>query len=112
MADLDEGQGVGSKTEVRQRKSRRELQAETEVEELRVLLKNPAFCDFVWRVLDKAGIYRTAFRGEATHTSSHAQGMQEVGRMVLEELLTADPNAYTMVRHVGMGRDLKRSGQG
>lgn len=111
MADLDEGQGVGDTAEVKKRKSRRQLQAEAQIEELRALLKNPAFCDFVWRVLEKAGIYRSAFRGEATHTSSHAQGMQEVGRMVLEELLTADANAYSMVRHVGMARDLKRSGQ-
>ena len=111
MSELDQGQGVGDKAEIKERKSKRRLQEELQTAELQALLKQPGFCDFVWRVLDKAGLYRSAFRGEATHTSSHAQGMQELGRMVLEELLTADHTAYTIVRHVGMARDRKRSGK-
>lgn len=52
---------------------------------------------YIWGQLERTGMFRTAFAGEATHISSYLQGRQDLGRKMLEQVFTADPEAYNIM---------------
>lgn len=77
-------------------------------EDLREILKGPGGRRVVWSVLEECGVYADTFRGEDTHASSYEQGKRKVGLTLLEKVFTADPNAYTLMRHEAVMRAKER----
>lgn len=53
---------------------------------------------FLWTMLSQAGVYGTTFRGESTHATAFEEGKRAMGLWLLEEIFTADANAYTLMR--------------
>lgn len=51
-----------------------------------------------WRIFGEAGMYQTTYRGENTHASAYAEGRRSLGLQVLDDCLTADENAYNLMR--------------
>lgn len=83
-----------------QEKARREEQARTrsareqQIEDVKWLLKHGQGRRFIWRLLEKAGIYRSTFTGDAAQ-AAFLEGVRSVGLMVIADVLEADPDAYT-----------------
>lgn len=63
---------------------------------------------FIWRLLEKTGVYATSFRGEAPLTMAHCEGKREIGLWTLQECLTANPEIYTLMRTENVSREDER----
>jgi hypothetical protein len=79
----------------KQNKSEKE-QIDAELQYLRKMLSTPEGKEFAWRLLERAGIYRNAFTGNAPQTDYNC-GMQAVGQWFLSEALIAHPKAISEV---------------
>jgi hypothetical protein len=71
------------------------LDREGEIHQLAALLQNEGLRDFLWRVLEKCGIYSEPFDASYGKTGYNL-GRGSVGRWLLIEIAEADPDA--MVR--------------
>lgn len=64
----------------------------TELRDVRAMLESPAARRFLWRLLERCGIYRSSFTGgDATFFN---EGVRDTGLFVLHEITEADPSAY------------------
>ncbi|MHC6528859.1 MULTISPECIES: Bbp19 family protein [unclassified Vibrio] len=48
----------------------------------------------LWCLLEKYGVMRETFCGENTHSAAYNQGKSAAGRELLNDILTADGDAY------------------
>lgn len=67
-----------------------------QVDDMRWLLKTEQGRRFVWRLLEKAGIYRSTYSQDASH-AAFLEGVRSVGLMVIADVFEADPDAYAMM---------------
>lgn len=74
--------------------SKKRARRAAELEDVKWLLQSPQGRRFIWRLLEKAGIYRSTFTGSAPH-DAFAEGIRSVGLMVIADVFAADPDAYT-----------------
>jgi hypothetical protein len=65
---------------------------DTELDDLRQLLKTKWGRRLVWRVLEKAGIHRTSFTGNST--TFFNEGQRNIGLWLESEVTDADTNGY------------------
>jgi len=65
---------------------------DTELGDLRQLLKTKWGRRLVWRVLEKAGIHRTSFTGNST--TFFNEGQRNIGLWLESEVTDADTNGY------------------
>lgn len=88
---------VGDKDQVKGRQKKRRLSREAEVEGLRQLLSHYWGREFVWRTLEQCGVYAMSYQGDVNrHFMS--EGKREVGLWLLDEVFTASPNSYNLMR--------------
>jgi len=79
------------------------LRFERDKTELQALLKRRDARFLVWRVLEQCGVYHTN-----AHIDARAQiqeGRRSIGLWLLEQVLQADPNSYTLIRQEAVLRD-------
>lgn len=62
------------------------------------LLKTPGFCRVMWTELEMAGVFRSSFAGENTHSTAFNEGMRAAGLRLLSELSAANPAAMTLLQ--------------
>ena len=67
----------------------------TEVEDLKYVMSNKRGRRFVWRLLDRAGIYRSSFTGNST--TFFNEGQRNIGLMLVAEIHDACPEQYTLM---------------
>lgn len=79
-----------------------ELQRKQEIEDVRWLMSSPRGRRFVWRVLSKAGIYRTSFTGNSE--TFFREGARNLGLFLLAEI-----NDHALDDYVVMLREAKET---
>lgn len=62
----------------------------------------------VWRMLERAGIYRSTFCGEETHRAAMLEGRRGLGLEVLDDVLTYAPQLYPVMQAEQQQRDHQR----
>ena len=96
---------TGDEVQVRERKLTRKIRRTNEIAYLHQLLDTYGGREFVWRLFGQCGLYQASFRGEDTHQSAFQEGKRGIGLWALDEVLTAHPEAYTMMRDEAVSRD-------
>lgn len=76
----------------------RKKQREREVMEMQSILSTYAGRMVLWRLMSKCSIYGSSFVGEKPLEMAHNEGKRAVGLEILNEVFTADPEAYTRMR--------------
>ena len=85
---------VGDEAEVLSKKSAYKLKQEDETHQLYELLEDYKFRAFLWRVLEKCNIYSSA----PITGIDRFEGQRDVGLKILDEIFTANPEGYTIMR--------------
>ena len=81
--------------QVKTRKRKDERLRERELNDLRVVMSSVEGRRFVWRLLEKAGVFRTSFTGNST--TFFNEGMRNMGLMVLGDVHEAAADAYIVM---------------
>ncbi|NDF13319.1 MAG: endopeptidase [Proteobacteria bacterium] len=80
------------------------LEAKVEEEDLKWVMSNKRGRRFVWRLLDRAGIYRSSFTGNST--TFFNEGQRNIGLMLVAAIHEACPDQYlAMIKEQKHGRD-------
>ena len=75
-----------------------------ELHDLRTMMDSIEGRRFVWRLLDKAGVFRTSFTGNST--TFFNEGMRNMGLMILADVHEACADQYIqMMKEVKKGED-------
>jgi hypothetical protein len=83
----------------------RDNEAEAQTRALRELLDLPAGRRVVWRLLERAGLFRQSFTGEPL-SSAFNEGRRALGLEMLAEIAEAAPDAYpALLREFGEKRE-------
>ena len=93
---------AGNPSDVKKSKTKAQLQKEREREELRQILSTVGGRAFVWRTLEKCGVYRTSFTGNST--TFFNEGKRSIGLELIEDVFAADIHAYTRMRQEAVER--------
>ena len=101
-------QDVGDEKQVREKKTRAQLELERDRAELHAMLKEPTVRAFIWRLLKECQISSFGFSGEAL---IRAEGARKVGAWVIEEVDAADPRAYSIMRDEATSREVSEKGK-
>ena len=88
---------VGDEKQVKQKRSIIDLDREKELEEFRNILKTYGGRSFIWRILERCGIYSAGVT-DALETFREL-GKRDIGLWVLEEIFSASPDIYTTIRN-------------
>lgn len=81
------------------------IKQKIEFEDLKWVMSNKRGRRFAWRLLDRAGIYRTSFTGNST--TFFNEGMRNIGLMLVADIHEACPEAYAlMIKENKNGRDI------
>ena len=87
---------VGDKEQVKEHKITAQLLLQREQEELRQVLATPAGQNVLWRVVfEYCGVFQQTPL-DATVAARYA-GRREIGLQILDDVLTADQEAYIMM---------------
>ena len=97
-------QDVGEKKQVQHRKTKAKLLAERELEELRWLLNHPGGRWFLWRLLEKCGLYETLSVYDP-HTMAIKSGQRDIGLWVIGEIERANTKGYLLLMNESKDRD-------
>lgn len=64
-----------------------------EVEDIKWLMAHKAGRRFMWRVLEKAGVYRSSFNNSGSITAFN-EGQRNIGLMLVAEIQDVTPDQY------------------
>ena len=87
---------TGEETQVKQKKTKAQLNRERELEALRNILSTYDGRAFLWRLLEECGIYTSSFTGNST--TFFNEGKRHVGLWTLNEIMDVNPNSYQQMR--------------
>ena len=100
---------TGDEKEVKNKKAVYQLAREKELAELHQVLSTYGGRAFMWRLLEKCGVYSAA-TGECKDVFRF-EGQRDIGLWVLEELFTAKSDTYSIMRSEAEARDLQLRGK-
>lgn len=103
MSERESKYDAGDPSDVKKRKTKAQLRKEREREELRQILETYGGRAYVWRLLEKCGVYKISMTGNSY--TFFNEGKREVGLEVLAEVFDANPNVYTLMRQEAVERD-------
>jgi hypothetical protein len=84
-------------TAIEKVRARDDLARKNELQELREILLDEKVRKFLWRMLSKAGMYRTHFNPNAA-IMGHNTGLADMGTAILNEVLEANPEAWIVMQ--------------
>lgn len=96
----------GDERVVKKYKKANRLLRETEIEELNAILATYGGRRLIWRMLSQCGLYSSAPLDPAD--TQRFEGKRDIGLWIIEEMFTASPNAYTLIRSDAAARDATR----
>jgi hypothetical protein len=99
MIDLDQDEREQAEAQAKAAKVRAEYLAN-----LASLLEYWEFRNFMWMVLGETGYFGASFTGEPL-TTAFNEGKRHIGIQLFIDMLTADPNAYTVMRNEALQRE-------
>ena len=88
---------VGDQRQVKDRKVQHKLRRQRQIEKLGQMLNDKDNRAFVWRILERCGVYHTSFTGNDAATNFN-EGKRQIGLMILEELSEVDPGAISLMQ--------------
>lgn len=88
---------VGDKKSVKNRRTKTNFDDKRLTNGLRLALENRDSRYFLWRFLCHTGLYHTSSHLDP-HGMAIASGKRDMGLWLIEQLFTADPNSYTILR--------------
>lgn len=93
MSDLDAAPyDASDEVQVGRARKRSETERTRRQAELTWILADERGRRFLWRLLDRAGVFRTSFTGDSA--TFFNEGMRNVGLIVQSDIMAADPEAY------------------
>lgn len=72
-----------------------DFEEKTETEDLKWVMSNKRGRRFVWRLMERTGIYRTSFTGNST--TFFNEGQRNIGLMLVSEIHEVCPDQYTLM---------------
>lgn len=102
----DGPENVGEETQVKERNKKYSLKREKELAEFKAILETYGGRSFVWRLLTQCGVFRTSFTGNST--TFFNEGKRQIGLWTLDEIYSADPNAFQKMQNEASDRGEKR----
>lgn len=94
MSNLDPLDTRGQKQAEALREQRAKLAAQIESEDIKWLMSSKRGRRIVWRLLERAGVYRTSFNTNAL-TMAFNEGVRNEGLRLVAQLNTSCPGHYT-----------------
>lgn len=88
---------------VQQARAREGLDRDQELEDLRAILVDARVRDMLWRLMARAGMYRSPWSPNAKE-EDRLIGMADMGRAILDEILEADPEAWIAMQQDALKR--------
>lgn len=82
------------------------LERDNELLALREILVDPKVRDFLWRMLAKAGMFRTHFNANAA-IMGHNTGLADMGTAILNEILEANPEAWIVMQQTAYHKQIE-----
>ena len=86
-------------------RAREELERKNELNELRELLTDERMRSFLWRMLAKAGMFKTHFNPNAA-IMGHNTGLADMGTAILNEVLEANPEAWILMQQMAYKKQI------
>jgi len=96
---------VGDEQQVKEQKREKRHDRKHEIADLKELLGTYGGRAFMWRLLEEAQFYSDPPMD--TNASFFHAGQRHMALWVLNEVFTADPEAYTIIRNEAASRDAK-----
>lgn len=91
--------------QVKGRKRKEDKVRDRELNDLRKVMDSMEGRRFVWRLLEKAGVFRTSFTGNST--TFFNEGMRNMGLMILGDVHEACADAY--IRMMNESKESERT---
>lgn len=79
--------------QVKEAKRQSKFSREQELDDVRQLLKLPAGRRFLWRFLERCGVYKSSYDPSGSRVYFN-EGERNIGIMLLAEITQADPESY------------------
>lgn len=76
----------------------------SELNEVRALLATAEGRKFLWRLLERCGVYKSSYDQSGSRVYFN-EGRREVGLWVLAEIIEAEPEAYVSLMKEAKGRE-------
>lgn len=102
---------VGDEEEVKERKTKAQLNLERQQAELARVLDTPAGRAVIWRILERGGFHKLSFAGSDTHLTAFNEGRRDIANWLLAECLTARPQCYNVMRNEAEDREKSLRGE-
>ena len=80
-----------------------DIARQTELDDIAKIMKNRAGRRFMWRMLEQAGIFQPTFSPDAL-VMSFQEGKRNQGLMLFLDIMTVDPNGYTLMANEAKAR--------
>lgn len=87
------------------KRDRDQLEREQEREDLGRVMDTKWGRRFIWRQLEKAGVFRSSFAGEATHATSFNEGQRNAGLKLFADLIEWCPGLYAKMQAENVERE-------
>jgi hypothetical protein len=95
MNDKTKPYNAADEENVKTRKRKEESVRDRELHDLRTLMGTVEGRRFIWRLLDRAGVFRTSFTGNST--TFFNEGMRNIGLIVLADITEACSDNYLLM---------------
>jgi len=81
--------------QVRDQSQKQKFRREREVNDIRSMLGTTEGRRFLWRLMEKCGVYRESFTGSSE--TFFLEGKRSIGLFVIAEIMDAEPEAYLLM---------------
>lgn len=95
MSDKDKNFNASDEAQVGQRKRKDERIRDIELADVKQLMSSREGRRFIWRMLDRTGVFRTSFTGNST--TFFNEGMRNIGLIILADVQAACAEQYIVM---------------
>lgn len=95
MSEKDKTFNAADESQVKDRRRKDERLRDIELADVKKLMSQREGRRFVWRMLDRAGVFRTSFTGNST--TFFNEGMRNIGLIVLADVMAACADQYVVM---------------
>jgi hypothetical protein len=86
-------QNASDESQVKKAEKREAFGRERDTDDLKSVLSTVQGRRFVWKYLEKCGVYTTSF-SESPHRTMFLEGQRNIGLMLMADINAADPYLY------------------
>lgn len=97
----------GDEAQVQKRKSKDDRRRTAEVRDLKKLLDTYEGRHWIWKLIDLSGTHGCSFVAGYPDVTAFNEGARKFGTILLNEVLTSDPNAYMIMRMEAEKRNIE-----